>query len=117
MDRQVSRLARQVPERHIDRGESPDLGTGAGKTGIGMHLAIQLGDSGRILSQYQGSDPLVQIGLDRAAAEVGLAKPDQPLVRMDKNPDQAWPAFQAEAFQLGDLHAPRSRLSPLLQEG
>ena len=89
VQRLSGRLAEQVPQRDIHRGSGAHLYSGAGKTEIlvlqGPSMPVHL--QGR-LPEQQRCHRFMDVRLDRARTEEGLAQTDQSFIRMNVKPEQ-----------------------------
>lgn len=61
-------------------------------------------DPGRVLTEDQGRDPVMNIGLDRAGAEPGLAQAGRAVVRVQQDPEQVGVFGQPQGLDGVDLH-------------
>jgi len=110
MQRLSGRLAEQVPECDVDSRGGAHLHPGAGKAEVlvlqraSMPVHLQRG-----LSEQQRRHRLVDVRLDRAGTEEGLAQPDQPLVGVDMEPEQIGELAEPDRLEARDLHG----VSPL----
>ena len=87
VDRLPRRLAEQVPERDVHGRPTPRLGACAGKSDIRSEVPPNALDGAGVAPEQLRRRGLVQIGLDRAGPEKGLAEARQPLVGMHPHPE------------------------------
>ncbi len=103
-DRLPRRLAEQVPQRDVERRVAADLGAGGAEPDIEGQVLGDPVDGERIAAEELWRDRLVHIGFNGLRQEERLAEADQPLVRVDAEPQEVGEFFEPDRFDGGDLH-------------
>ena len=109
-DRRAERLAEDVPERGIDRGDRPHLDAGATPARRALRVEavpVPLDLAGVLAQEHRGC-PVVDGAADRGGGVVGVARPDQALVGVDADEDEERDLADLDGLERGDLHRPPS---------
>jgi len=110
MDRQPVRLARQIPQRHVDAADRAHLNRTAPVAVAGfVHFPPQIFDARRILPDQERRKP-VHLGHDDFGMifEIGLAPTDQARIRVNAQP---YPGRRdLQQLQADDFHTPQRSL-------
>ena len=133
-DRHPRRLPQDVPQRHIDRRQPPDLRPLA--RDVRDHLVepppVQL-DGERVVAEQHRGGELVDVAAHGVGHVEGVAVADQPFVGMDGDEEDLRVVLDMDRLDLRDLHRPapslassrmprklsgrRAEIQPLLETG
>ena len=108
MDRLAGRLAEDVPERDVERGQAAHLGAAAGEADVGVEQRARVPvDRERVLAEQARRRRLVDVGDRGVRPEERLAEADQALVGVHVHPEQIRELVELNGLDRGDLHALR----------
>src|SRR5439155_20730894 len=96
-------LAAEVPQRDVDGRRGAQLGAAPIGADVSAQRTRMRLDLARVLAEQVAGD-CVQVRLHRVGEEERLAEPDESLVGVDEDMDEAWKLVQAERVDAGDLH-------------
>ena len=103
MERLPCRLAAEIPERDVDGGRSAHLGAARCRADVAAQRASVRLDPAGILAEEIAGDG-VQVRLDCVREEERLAEPDETLVGVDEDVDEARELVEPERVDARDLH-------------
>ncbi len=103
-ERQVRRLAEDVPQRDVDGRAAAHLGARRGKADVAREGALDALDVARVAAQERWRDDAVDMRLGRLRAIERLAEPGQALVRVHLHPEQVGELANPDRLYARDLH-------------
>src|SRR5215472_7521367 len=111
-------LAEEIPECDVDRRIGPHFGPRAGVADVRLQGPRVPVYPLRILSQQIGSSRLVDVCLGGLGIEIGLAQPDQALVRVQLYQEEVRELRKPDRLDLGQPHlaADRGLVRPAIPE-
>src|SRR5436190_7915796 len=110
MDGLVGNLAENIPERDVDGGETPHLGTAAAEPDISRTQRMRMFvDAQRVFAEKIGRRAFMDIRGHGVAAEEGLAKSDGAVIGQHMNPDKVGEFGKLYGLDPRDLHGGSSR--------
>ena len=106
MDRLAGRLAENVPERDVERGQAAHLGAAAGEPDVGVEQRARVPvDRERVLAQQARRRRLVDVGDRGVRSEERFAEAEQALVGVHVHPEQIRELVELNGLDRADPHA------------
>jgi hypothetical protein len=113
--RQVGRLPEDVPQRDVDRSAPAHFGAGADEADIADQVRLLRLDITGVFADEPWRNELVDMRFGRSRAVKGLAEADQPLIRLDLDPEKVGKFVNADSLDRRDFHGRPPAACVLLQ--